>query len=431
MYENIGIDLYKELEQTMENYGVVNEAYIGKTPNILKAEQAMEEICQFIKNREAGKTNGKVMKQKAYKDLVKYLSDEFEIKNFRLEFTDGYAVGKYGKKQMSMSGPMNIVGATTIPMVTDIQNLIKNVAFKSGNTDKIAGAKNVCIFMQSTLVTSYGLNSEEMMAMLLHEIGHSFNMNILMTAMMVLSFIHAPSAFLRMSLNGFFNAKVLVSTASFMNRIMPEFLSRIFRKLNVMFTSYMQSITPPLFILNFIKTLENTLFNPKLSLNERKIHLYNIITTGLTGYAAERHSDSFASAYGYGYGLSSGLRKITYMSENTEKMLEKGADTTAFDIISALGSTLTAFIDPHPATLTRVKNQINKLKRDLAKVEDPDMKKEIETQINQIQNLYDNYFTKENTTTEMNKYIAMLDKVLKGDDWQSMLFEPFYRIQEV
>lgn len=431
MNENIGIELYKELEQSMENYDVLNEAYIGKTPNILKAEQAMREICQFIRDREKGKVKGKIVNQKCYKELVKYLSDEFEIKNFHLEFTDSITVGKYGNTNIPLSGPVNIVGATHIPLITDVKNTIKNIAFKSGNTDKIAGAKNVCIFIQSTMVSSYGLNEEEMMAILLHEIGHSFNMNIMMTTMMILSFIHAPSSFVSMSISGLFNGKILASTASFMNRIMPEFLSRIFRKINVIYTSYVQMVTPPLYILNFIKTMEKTLFNPKLSINERKQYLYNIITTGLTGYAAERHSDSFATAYGYGYGLSSGLRKITYMSENTEKMLEKGADTTAFDIMNTLGSTLMAFIDPHPASITRVKNQINKLKRDLAKIEDPAMKKEIETQINQIQELYDNYFTKENTTTEMNKYKAMLDKVLRGDDWQSMLFEPFYRIQEV
>lgn len=431
MYENIGMELYKELEQTMENYGVVREAYIGKTPNILKAEQAMEEICKFIKDREAGKVKGKVVKQKAYKDLVKYLSDEFEIKNFHLEFTDGYAAGKYKHQRIELNGPMNVTGATNIPMVTDVKNMIKTIAFKSGNTEKIAGVKNVCIFMQSTVVTSYGLNAEEMMAVLLHEIGHSFNANIIMTMMMVMSFIHAPISFVSMSMNNLFNGKILASTASFMNRIMPEFLAKIFRSINKMVAVYVQSMTPPLVILNFVKSMQNTLFNPNLPPAARKEYFYNIITTGLTGYANERQSDSFATAYGYGYALSTALRKITYVGENTEKALAKGIDTTAFDILSTLASTLMAFVDPHPATTTRVKNQINKLRRDLAKVEDPAMKKEIEAQINQIQEFYDNYFTKENTTTDMNKYRAMLDKVLKGDDWQSMLFEPFYQAHEI
>lgn len=430
MYENIGMELYKELEQTMENYGVVREAYIGKTPNILKAEQAMEEICKFIKDREAGKVKGKVMKQKAYKDLVKYLSDEFEIKNFHLEFTDGFVAARHNNQYVELS-TMNITGVTNIPMVTDVKNMIKTIAFKSGNTEKIAGAKNVCIFIQSTLVTSHGLNAEEMMAVLLHEIGHSFNANIIMTMMLFMTFIHAPVAFLSTSINNFFNKKLVVTTATFMNRLMPEFLSRTFRNINKTTTVYLQAITPPLYILKFVKTIQNVLFNPELSAADRKQYLYNILTCGLTGYSDERQSDSFATAYGYGYALSTGLRKLTFVGENTEKAITKGIDTTTFDILVTLGSTLIAFIDPHPATTTRVKNQINKLRRDLAKVEDPVMKKEIETQINQIQEFYDNYFTKENTTTDMNKYRAMLDKILRGDDWQSMLFEPYYRAHEL
>lgn len=431
MYENIGIELYKELEKSLENYGVVNEAYIGKTPNIQKAEQAMGEICKFIKDREAGRAKGKVMKQKAYKDLVKYLSDEFEIKNFNLVFTDGYASGNYFGTNMALDGPVNVYGATSIPLITDMKNLIKNIAFKSGKSEKISGVKNVCIFLQSTLVTTYDLNAEEMMAVLLHEIGHSFNMHIILTMMMTVSFIHAPFTFVSMSISQLLHARIFASTAKFMNRIMPEFLSRIFRKFNALIIPYMQSITPPLYILTFIRNLKKTIFNPQLPPEVRRRMLYDIFTAGITEYAAERHSDSFASAYGYGYGLSSGLRKITYMSEKTEKMIEKGSDTTVFDMMDALGSTLIAFIDPHPATITRVKNQINKLNRDLNSVKDPELKKEIKAQIDQIQELYDNYYSKENSTTEMNKYRAMLDKVLKGDDWQSTLFEPFYRMQEV
>ena len=46
--------MYEDLETKLDNYGVLKEVYIGKTPDLLKAEQAMYELHKFMMDREKG-----------------------------------------------------------------------------------------------------------------------------------------------------------------------------------------------------------------------------------------------------------------------------------------------------------------------------------------------------------------------------------------
>lgn len=442
MYENTGDKLIKDLENSLHSYGIVNEVYVGKTPGLLKAEQAMEEICQFIKDREEGKAKGKVMKQKAYKDLVRALSNEYEIDRFELIFTDSAVAGKYPGHQSKYSSlpkgymatsAMNMYGSTSVLLVDDIKNLVKNIAFKSGKSDKLAGKKSVCIFLQAELVTTHGLNAQEMMSVLLHELGHSFTMNYIMVISLIFTLITSPMTFLSIGWRNFYNSSLFISTARFANMIMPQFLSNILRSINKLITPYLQAAMPMLRLADGLKYFYKLLFDTTIDMKYKTCEFNKIIANMLSGYANERYSDSFATTYGYGVDLTSAIRKISYLNDSTISKMVPGSDTTSFDMLYTMSEFISAILDPHPSTISRVSNQINKLKRDLNSIEDPQLKATVQKQIEAIQELYDNFYTKENQTTEMNRYLKVLDKIFKGQgiDLQSISLNPYYQMQEL
>ena len=87
-----------------------------------------------------------------------------------------------------------------------------------------------------------------------------------------------------------------------------------------------------------------------------------------SGYSGEVFADSFATAYGYGGATASIQRKFEKMRIDYQwKYLNKDNKYLTYNqyhyvMLSILRSLVT---DPHPQHQTRIKNQINKLKREL------------------------------------------------------------------
>ena len=109
-------------------------------------------------------------------------------------------------------------------------------------------------------------------------------------------------------------------------------------------------------------------------------------------YNGEVFSDSFATAYGYG-------PEIINVRTKTERML---MDTAYFDkdnkyniynqVVYMLALVNATLMDPHPLEQTTIKNQINKLKRELKSSDvPPEVKPLIERDLAEAEKLYDEY----------------------------------------
>lgn len=97
-----------------------------------------------------------------------------------------------------------------------------------------------------------------------------------------------------------------------------------------------------------------------------------------TGYAGEVFADSFATAYGYGGATVSLQAKFNQMRlKNPTLGLNKGNSNSVYNqYIFIMFSIVSASLDPHPMDQTRMKNQINKLERELESQEVPPKVKE-------------------------------------------------------
>ena len=434
MYDDI---MYEDLETKLDNYGVLKEVYIGKTPDLLKAEQAMYELHKFMMDREKGTVKGKIMKQKAYHDLVTHISNEFNIKNFKLIFSDGLIGGIDGSdefkyKSLDFQGSLNFKGATSIPVIDMIKNDIKNISLKTGKTDKISGKKSVCIMMNSSIILSKGLSPEEMMAILLHELGHSFELNLIATSITTVGFLAYPYTLIPHSIKNILSSKLFASSVNFMNMKMPEFISKLIRKGHALIDIFLGTPNFKIYIAikKFFETTSDffkVIYDPK----ERSEFFAKFLSSAILDYSSERYADSFATTYGYGEALSSALRKLTYLGKRTEEFSSYSRDTYGYIICDTLAETFMSFTSPHPTTISRIKNQIKKLNRDLDKIDDPMIKKEIKKQIDQIQEIYDNYYKIGNRPQDIDRYNGILKKIFTGDDWRSSLFEPYFKSQEL
>ena len=106
------------------------------------------------------------------------------------------------------------------------------------------------------------------------------------------------------------------------------------------------------------------------------------------GYGAEKFADSFATSYGYGPELSSVMVKLDKYKYN----LVNAADIPVLNIGSDLIKTSTDIAlfgtDPHPSNITRINNQLNKLKRDINDPTlTPKIKHELQEQIDRCEKI--------------------------------------------
>ena len=110
-------------------------------------------------------------------------------------------------------------------------------------------------------------------------------------------------------------------------------------------------------------------------------------------YTNEKYADSFATAYGYGPELHSGLVKM--FNDGYDK-IKNNPKMKIYSLNRYLFNDLKAYIldkmDPHPRYLARIKVDIDYLKRELAKeTMDPKMKKMILAEINAMQSILDDF----------------------------------------
>lgn len=101
-------------------------------------------------------------------------------------------------------------------------------------------------------------------------------------------------------------------------------------------------------------------------------------------YRAEKIADNFATIYGYGPDLSSALEKL----ETSDAKLDINIPVISplLGVVESTYKLLVCLPDEHPATVSRIKDQLNYLEKELAKEDlDPKMKKEIQNQIDDIE----------------------------------------------
>lgn len=369
-----------------KKYEIVTEAYIGKTSTLKQAEAELDKVLQIIyafdqPSLETGKIVNYSSCCRKFNDL---LSKEFGTK-ILVNFT-----------------PMPIfsLGGYTFITSTMFDFVQVNKNFKA--TGKLVSNPKlfpIYVNISYALINEQKLDAEELMGIILHEIGHNIQHVPIITSLDIVSAFFSPlSGALYSNIE---RGATIIAGIPVLNQLIR--FENIFNKIikDITGAGRMNALTT-FYKLMIVKSHQ----------------LYTLIdpVRHFGGYAAERYSDSFATAYGYGQGLSRGLLKIDGVTANTtyKKVVNSNKITAFGDMVLVTFMNICMMITMmgvHPATAHRIKNGLEKLERDLETGDYPvAVKKSLESDIKTMRKIYTDYLNasdaqKNEITSFYRKYI--------------------------
>lgn len=111
-----------------------------------------------------------------------------------------------------------------------------------------------------------------------------------------------------------------------------------------------------------------------------------------SGYSNEVFADSFATAYGYGTATVSLQRKISYYCMDNRSLAKANSYNVFNQYVMVMSLLLRCFIDEHPTSQTRMRLQIDKLRKELENPNvPPSLRKAMLKDLNRSEKLYDEY----------------------------------------
>lgn len=362
----------------------INEVYFGDD----KISKMQENLSKF--RARCFKERGFTKKENTYKELFNFnrsVEEVFGFKTFSL--------------QIEM---MDFENAFTLPISNklDIIKIEDHIKYSKNHVmyDKDAGYSCiVCITYKLLMNRDY--TDREIMAIILHEIGHNFSVainktgtifsnigkaalvyNIIISAIqaVLINPIYAQQAILIASVSTNVTQKFIIDVQQYIAKNIPYvtiFSDTIDRFAQVILAT-----------ISKVLTLVN-IFNPLVYIKRliAVLMMYNPITLFINHfeYNDEKTSDTFSTMYGYGTDLSSALTKLEFGKDDFSSVpfISQLLDLTRIPIMI-----LATPIDCHPMTITRINEQIKYLKKELNKSNmDEKMKKEIQEQIKQMEHL--------------------------------------------
>lgn len=373
-----------------KGYKPVMEAYYGKPKEFLTVEKELDKLITIIKKENStllNSTNKAMQLSKPLTDLNK-TDSIITIENIIKKF--------FGFKEFHLCiyYPIDDFITARYNAYTDPSSF--NFFKRDKTTGKI-DRSSICVGVNiDMLLILYGdLNADEVLAVILHEIGHNMDISIFM---LLSNFPFDLSDILNKTPLPTLMGKALGSLLHDIfdiGRFKPQIISKVESILNEKFPILLRLTTfYHELILNFksadkFQNIMSIIKNPMLSLP------YLIKPSNIFGYANEKYADSFATAYGYGMATST-LRNKLQKSDNfvINKILTNiPIINYAYDLSNITFEILTMSSDPHPTDAVRISEQLNKLKRDQQDPNlSPRLKKSLQEEIDELQNFIDNYY---------------------------------------
>lgn len=418
----------------------VSEAYKGKSSRLKQCEELANIIVKKIHNGYEMENFEDITNCKEAKTMRQLLEREFGIQRLELIFSsiasEPFTITKDDKNitfPMPMVNNALTIPVTTIPCFSQMYNLINmKVLGKRG-----AFTPYMYVHVIQSIVYTYELTGEELLAFILHEIGHNYTMNVIGSVAVTATTVLDPLSFT--NIIKAIDSKIIdfVYTRLFLDA--PESLMIILDKLGmtgaVKFIKFISGTFSKMVqsMMDFLPVQIGTIMNLYPIMKK-------IITTGTSlsaftksvyGRMEETNADSFAVANGYGAALASATSKIGNFAydkglySDVYSIPGVGEVSEMADIISLM---LQSSLDPHPDAQTRIKNSLDKLKRDYAKNKyTPEYKAELEKQIKSVEKIYQDFLKRDNTAL-VSQFRKATDKYMGGKHPYEILLEPFNRM---
>lgn len=320
--------------------------------------------------------------------------------------------------------------ALTIDPSLDLNAYMFNVGLLSSDNGKIA-SENLTIYKKSSsgfkyteeagviaigtcymgLISNKIITTEGIMAVLLHEIGHSFTYVVLDKD------------------GDFASATFLTNLLSKGTSILSDMVASKESISNNFITAIISKIMTPV---RMFDNISNAIKFKSVSNNNKVRHTIQDTVNGMRknmkyyDYTNEKFADTFASMYGYGEELQATLDTMVnytykYYGVYTDK--KKGKISIAINVGMLMLSNSIGFmfntLDEHPEGLTRIKTQIDYIEHELKNESlDPLMKKELQAQLEKQRKLIDDFIDCSKDETNfviIRQYYAKLYKKYGGD----------------
>ena len=327
--------MFDDLDFLLETFEPVAEGYVGKTKNILEIERLLGVMIKkygttnIIENSRM--TLDACPEKKKIEELVKK------------EFGFGHVT--------IVIKPQAIINAFTIPsgfIMRDLAAGMPQEATKHG--DRWYDEKHQYVFYMAFYTEDFNgtFTPGELTAMLLHEIGHNFDVST--------AYWFADCMFWGLCIGtGLFFMPAFKQTIGILIYSIDHMLDYIFpvrvvRNIIEIGKRYLSIAMGPFKVIDYLMAVGGQFAHDPVG----------TASSMLTGFGMEKFSDSFAAAYGYGPETISLMDKLdkVYM---TTKM---GSAIDTYTWIGQLAPTfLLMFIDPHPENQTRAKMVLEDLQK--------------------------------------------------------------------
>ena len=377
----------------MTNLQIVMETYVGKPKEFIECEKYIDEIIREIDEDHSPLNltrSRNVYRENPYcAKLENTLTKFFNVKKIRIFWKNGS------------------INAFTIPSSSIITCMRRN------KKDFSNAVFNICVYEE--LVYYAELTASEILAVILHEIGHCFYVSPLLIINELLTIPTLPISLLfKLLLIGNLNIN------NFLKKNLP-FISNISTLFGDIKTQYYQILKLDIRRFNPIRVIQN-IRNPILSIRE--------YVSSVAKYGSERGADSLAAKYGYGVDRASALRKITRAEGTIAGTIRN--DTffgSIFGDISEITIDLFAMmtLDEHPNNDQRVNSMIKKLERDLNNGDyPPKVKKELEMEIERLKDAHKELNDNDKRVSIKKVYYNIINTITNDHSDIRELLDKFY-----
>ena len=387
-----------------DNRSIINEVYFGKTPSLQKIEKQLDKFRSKYLGKVHTMTPPRVNQDQDLFKFNRMIEEEFGFGCFSLQI-----IGE------------PIMNAFTMPidMRIDVLNSNKHLIADKNSFKFNKDADYSCIVcIYSGIIFNPEFTTSEVMACILHEIGHNFSSAlyrkyglmsnfycIMILLNNILAIILNPT-----SKNLKAGSKYLIRNTNTVSKMLDK-LERYLRKndsLLLILKDWHNAISDALSSgIDTIVNLIDRITLGSLSLSASIISgfftginfMYNPLNLLILGfrYRNERMADNFATIYGYGSELTSFLNKLT--SANVKPMQKSIELFNNIPIIShiynfnlSIANILNTAFDEHPDGIVRAQDQIDLLNNELQKEDlDPKMRNVIRQDIKACQKQIDNF----------------------------------------
>lgn len=386
------------VENTIAKLDTVTEGYVGKTANLVKIEELFNDIIADV-YRTAGE--GASAMDRIYTARKMNINKDPRIEKIRQLYAKEFNFAKFDMTVASTKDPNAYTYVMSKFTRTSISKL-PELPTKHGEKYIDKSKQYVCyVFLYSSLFAN--LTGGEITAIILHEIGHNFDM--------------ATKSWF----GDWLGQLITEESADFeewKDKMIPRIVKDTKKDLADEAKEYENDTEEPVWERRF-----DTIFK-YIPLGKIIMTAFCAVMAPLTwlnakfdagshrALGAEVYSDSFATAYGYGAEISSGLMKFEDADWGS------GASSTKAGTVSYLLGTfpfiLMSYMDPHPTTQSRITRQMNDLKK---LMDDPNTppttKKLVERDYLVVKKVYDQYL--EGNGSTVRSFIRKIqDKYFKG-----------------